>query len=115
MTSATVYGTRSRRTTMPTSAASQWQSAPSLTVEGTAFTRNVSRAGSDGNTKGHPLLPFAGVAGPGAIYNVGALSVTACSFSHNQTVGGNDNVSPLLAGLAFGGAIGSGSLVGGPR
>ena len=37
--------------------------------------------------------------------NMTVNSVSGSTFTNNQTIGGNDNVSALLAGLSFGGAM----------
>jgi hypothetical protein len=70
------------------------------------FAGNVAQAGSYDN--GDRAAEGAG----GALENTGALTVSGCTFSQNQAIGGNYSVSSIRPGLGVGGALISGGPVG---
>ena len=70
------------------------------------FVGNVAQAGSYDN--GDRAAEGAG----GALENTGALTVSGCTFSHNQAIGGNNSVSTVRPGLGVGGALISGGPAG---
>jgi hypothetical protein len=70
------------------------------------FAGNVAQAGS------HDNGDRAGEGAGGALENTGALTVSGCTFSRNQAIGGNDSVSTVRPGLGVGGALISGGPAG---
>jgi hypothetical protein len=74
-------------------------------VTDSLFAGNVAQAGSHGSGNG-------ATAAGGALENTGALTVSGCTFSDNQAIGGNDSVGEVRPGLGVGGAIVSGGPAG---
>ena len=75
-------------------------------VTASHFTGNLALGGN--NCGGTPSS-VSGAGGGGGICNpAGTLDVTDSTFSHNQAIGGNDNLSSVIAGIGFGGGISSG-------
>jgi hypothetical protein len=70
------------------------------------FVANVAQAGS------HDNGDRAGEGAGGALENTGALTVSGCTFSFNQAIGGNENISTVRPGLGVGGALISGGPAG---
>jgi hypothetical protein len=70
------------------------------------FAGNVARAGSYDNGD------RAGEGAGGALENTGSLTVSGCTFSQNQAIGGNGSVSTIRPGLGVGGALISGGPAG---
>jgi hypothetical protein len=84
------------------------------TVTNCHFTDNLARAGDQCIGTGPTNSDIAGDAGGGAIANFGfgpsalaKLDVSLSHFRNNKAIGGNDNISPVLPGHSFGGAIAS--------
>ena len=78
------------------------------TVEDSQFTSNLTQGGNNNRWVG--MTPFAGVCGGGAIANTGiiakaTLNVSGSTFTHNQAVGGDKNLSRRVPGIALGGAL----------
>jgi hypothetical protein len=76
------------------------------TITDSVFVGNVAQAGS------YDSGDRAGEGAGGALENTGALTVSGCTFSRNQAIGGNDNVSTVRPGLGVGGAVISGGPAG---
>jgi hypothetical protein len=76
------------------------------TINDSLFVGNVAQAGSYDNGD------RAGEGAGGALENTGALTACGCTFSRNQAIGGDDNVSTIRPGLGVGGAVISGGPAG---
>jgi hypothetical protein len=74
-------------------------------VTDSLFASNVAQAGSH---ESGDRVTGAG----GALENTGALTISGCTFSHNQAIGGNDIIGTVRPGLAAGGALISGGPAG---